>query len=323
MNAPDAPLRTIALIATHGRPTLLARTIESIGLDPDPGGPLEVVIVENGEAAGVRQICDETSIGYPLRYLYVAEPGKSNALNVAIRQSDAELVVMFDDDVVVAPGTVAAYRDAARRHGPGHFFGGPFDAEYEAPPPEWLVPHLPRSATGWSLGSNEQTVNGPDFIGVNWAVFRQDVLDAGGFSPHRGPNARFRTIGQEEEMQQRLLAGGAEGVYVPGARVRHFVPRERCNVEWALDRRYRSYLTFQLARTNRPNHASIAGIPLWLWKQTMLDGARVLADRLRGRGWDQRIGHEMELAQDRGMIRGYRMEAAGVRWPQAPSSSTG
>ncbi|HET8650039.1 MAG TPA: glycosyltransferase, partial [Gemmatimonadales bacterium] len=264
MNASDAPIRTIALIATHGRPALLGRTLESLGADPNPGGPLELVVVENGEAAGVKQICDGLSLRYPIRYLYVAQPGKSNALNFALAQSDAELVVLFDDDVVVAPGTIAAYREAACRHGPGHFFGGPFDADYQERPPDWLIPYLPRSATGWSLGDHEQMVSAPDFIGVNWAVFRQDVLDAGGFAPHRGPNARFRTLGQEEEMQQRLLAAGATGVYVPGARVSHFVPKDRCSVEWALDRRYRSYLTFQLARTRRPKHASLAGVPLWL-----------------------------------------------------------
>lgn len=56
----------------------------------------------------------------------------------------------------------------------------------------------------------------------------------GGFNERRGPGTGVR--GQEYDMQERLLAAGVVGRYLPDALVWHYVPRERCSPEWALAR---------------------------------------------------------------------------------------
>lgn len=40
-------------------------------------------------------------------------------------------------------------------------------------------------------------------------------------------------------MQDRLLRRGLAGVYVPAARVWHYVPQSRCNPDWVIQRNYR------------------------------------------------------------------------------------
>lgn len=41
-------------------------------------------------------------------------------------------------------------------------------------------------------------------------------------------------------MQIRLLDGGVSPVYLPAAKVWHYVPTKRCSVEWAIERTYRA-----------------------------------------------------------------------------------
>lgn len=303
---PDVIRRSAALIATHGRPTLLRRTLESIDACEGVDVPFEIVVVENGGRHGAEELCGALRLGHPLRYLYVDEPGKSNALNVAIASLDADLIVFFDDDVRVDRCAVRAFAEAAARHGPGSFFGGPVEVDYEEPPPRWLHRYLPGTVVGWTLGSAERIIDTPDFIGTNWAAFRADLLAAGGFAAHLGPNARFRTIGQETEMQKRLLARGARGVFVPRGAATHWVPRERCTLEWALDRWARTHMSRAMENPRRGD-LSVAGVPLWLIKQTAGSAARVAANRLLARDWAARIDSEMRHAADRGTLRGYRL----------------
>jgi GT2 family glycosyltransferase len=319
-NTPAAPRRLAVVIATHGRPTLLERTLRTVGAADDPGVPVEIVVIENGGRMGAEALCRDLELPYQVTYRFVAEGGKSRALNRVLPGLDADLLVFFDDDVRVAAPTLRAYHAAALRHGPGHFFGGPFEVDYEAPPPVWLTPHLPASAVGWSLGDAERTIDRPDFIGVDWAAFRDDILAAGGFAEHLGPNPVFRTIGQETDMQKRLLARGARGVYVPEAFVRHFVPRARCSVAWALERYERTFFSFTMGQRSHPAATRLGGVPLWLWKQAGLHALRVQAARLRGLGWERRIGGEMALAADRGSIQAFRLMAKGVRWPTGPAA---
>lgn len=102
--------------------------------------------------------------------------------------------------------------------------------DYEEAPPEWLVPSLPFSVRGMDFRQGER----PDeFLGCNWASFKGDLRRAGGFDPNYGPGSPTGSSGQETEMQERLMAQGAERVNVPDAWVWHHVPRSRSSPSYA------------------------------------------------------------------------------------------
>ncbi|MBT8488773.1 MAG: glycosyltransferase [Gemmatimonadetes bacterium] len=191
------------LLATHRRADLLREMLSSLAGADDLDGVRQILLIENGARDGSEDVAREFEGVLPIRYEFVEEANKSAALNEGLLMSDADLLIFFDDDVRVSPGTIAAYVDAAQRCGRGHFFGGRLTPWYEGePPPQWLIPALPYTATGFDLGPEE--IPHHEFMGPNWAAFRQDLVEIGGFSTRLGPGSGL--VGQETEAQSRLTA---------------------------------------------------------------------------------------------------------------------
>lgn len=232
------------LIPTHGRPTLLRRTLESLSACALPAGYREAVVVENGSRDGAEAVVKELAAAHPalrLRYLHVEWGNKSHALNEALETVGGGLVVFFDDDVRLDPGVLAAYAEAAEGYDGGAFFGGTVRIDYEEEPPEWLIPYMPYSARGFELESTDRPGWG-EYLGLNWAAFAEDVRKAGGFDPAFGPGSPTGATGQETRMQSQLLDRSVKPVDVPSAVVWHYVSRDRCSAKWIVSRRFRSGL---------------------------------------------------------------------------------
>jgi GT2 family glycosyltransferase len=219
--------------------------------------------------------------------------------------TDAELVIQFDDDILVEPATIPAYIRAAREFGPGHFFGGPVVPDYEAdPPPAWLQPWLTSCVVGWDLGEEQQPHD--EFLGANWAAFRSDLLSAGGFLNELGPTGAHRTVGEEIEMQGRLTRNGCRGVYLPDARVHHFVREEQCTMRWLRNRWYEHSLSSVMLSPDHIDAPFVAGAPRFLWRRWLTDVVRLSVARLGSPGGDRRMTLERGFAFTRGQIDGYR-----------------
>jgi len=214
------------------------RSLTECDLPSDYWGTL---IVENGGPSTLEPVVNSFKSTLRTDYLHVREPGKSDALNVALRSFEDELVFFSDDDVQFDREVLCAYDQAGQEYGPGHFFGGPFDVDQETPPPKWLHPYLPPSAKGFQYKDGEDIDNSfTEFLGFNWAAFASDIKAAGGFDTLKGPGSATGSTGQETDMQQRLVDMDLKAKYVAEARVTHHVPEASCTPEWALHRSFRS-----------------------------------------------------------------------------------
>ncbi|HEY4076669.1 MAG TPA: glycosyltransferase [Rhizomicrobium sp.] len=273
-------MKTAIIIATHRRPALLERLLGDLAqnaLPPDS----EVRVVENGAPGGAQGICERNDLGGKVHYSYQQEGRKSTALNRAVRDTAADFLIFFDDDVSVPPNIVQTYCNAALRRGPGNFFGGPLTADAEVSCPVELADYLPRSAIGWRPGDLETVMSSVDFeyfFGANWAVFRQDLAQAGLFAEELGITAsRYSPLGEETEIQARLVETGVRPVYLPGAPVCHHVPRECYTARWVWRRRFRLGVT-DWTRTERAQQArcrTVLGVPAWLVRATAQQKLRV------------------------------------------------
>ena len=70
-------------------------------------------------------------------------------------------------------------------------------------------------------------------------------------------------------MQRRLVTAGLKAVCVPQALVYHWVPRERCSPEWALERAYRNGIRSGLLKQEAAVGPTIAGYRLVPVKRTV------------------------------------------------------
>jgi len=230
----------VVVIPTSNRADLLQRTLISLSDCKLPNIYRGTIVVENGSRKVAESIAKRFQQKLNLRYIYLRYGNKSHALNSVLATIDDSLVVFFDDDVRMEPGILEAYAEASKEKDSGEFYGGPFQVDYVKPPPEWLKEFLPRSAVGWSLGQEPQRIQkGNLFTGFNWAAFSCDLRNLNGFSVDHGPGSKTSAVGQETEMEGRLLASGIVGRYVPSAMVWHYVPPERCSRQFASSRAYR------------------------------------------------------------------------------------
>lgn len=288
------------LIPTHGRPTLLGRTLESLAACHLPESYRETVIVENGSRAGAEVVVAEMAEAHPhlrLRYLHVERANKSYALNEALATVGEGLAVFFDDDVRLEPGVLEAYAEAAEAHPERAFFGGSFGCDYEERPPDWLLPLLPFSARGVQLPTTERP---PEYLGFNWAAYVSDIEAVGGFNPDFGPGSPTGAAGQESDMQRRLRQAGAQDVDIPEAFVWHFVPRARCSPEWAMKRAFRTGLTYG----GRAKVGRVAGWPRRQVVQALRSSAGVVRHSLE-RDEEAKWRSHFALFQAMGQLVGY------------------
>lgn len=304
-----SPPSTAVVIPTSRRTDLLARTLTSLAAARLPDAVADVLVVENGGAhgaAGVVELLGPRFGRVRLRHLLIEDASKCRALNAALAETGADVVSFFDDDVLIAEEAIEAYVDAAARYGPKHHFSGPLVPDWEGEPPEWLKRYLPPSAKGWYHGDEEHYIDRPSFIGSNWAAFRADILRVGGYDERIGPGSRSGAIGDETELQQRLLDAGSRGVYLPRASVRHHVPADRCDFPWAVERQ----------RVEGRTCAILGQPPRGGPIDTGMRGRLALASLdlkvlvARGLGWtdERRARLEIRRAEVRGYFEGTRFQ---------------
>lgn len=247
-------------IPTHGRPDLLQRTLDSLAACWIPKSLVQTIVIENGGQNGAEAVVAAASPRLKATYRFVPEGNKSHALNVGLEGIEDGLILFFDDDIRLDPHTLEAYVIAGDRFGEGHYFGGPFEVDYEVEPPQWLKQYLPPSATGWKAPSEDFNISlTTNFYGFNWAMFTRDLIQTGPFNLERGPSCI--ATGQETDMQIRLRERGIAPRYVSAAKVWHYVPQDRCSIEWAINRAYRVSMGLEMAK-QRTNAARVRSV----WK---------------------------------------------------------
>ncbi len=157
-------------------------------------------------------------------------------------------LVFFDDDVIVGASCLAAYQRAHNQFPGRKFFGGPTSGIFEKSCPKWLESLQPSSVNGLRYSPEELKTRKkePFFLGFNWACSRSLILEYGGFDLRFGPGSLTGATGQETRMQNLLKQSGVRAVYVPDAGVAHFVPAESISLRWAIRRRYRNGMEFEL-----------------------------------------------------------------------------
>lgn len=236
-------MKTAIIIPTHNRLDHLRLCLKSL-TESVEAKACTIIVVENGSSCS-SELVNSFKAELSIQYLHQQEGNKSKALNLALDILSEELIIFFDDDVLVEPGTVAAFIAAAETRGPAHFFGGRIAPNYESNPPQHLIPYFPPSLGHFDLSQGQDLKEVPPstyFLGANWAAYRNDLNLIGGFSPEFGPGAKSKSRGQETEAQSRLYAAGIKALFVRKALVQHWVPARATTPDWLSERIYQSFI---------------------------------------------------------------------------------
>jgi glycosyltransferase involved in cell wall biosynthesis len=105
------------VIPTRNRCAAIQGTLMALAHQTFPRDELEVLVVADGSTDGTVNMVRALRVPYTLRLLEQPARGVSYARNWGAAEARAPLLISFDDDVVAAPGFVAAHLQA--QQGPG------------------------------------------------------------------------------------------------------------------------------------------------------------------------------------------------------------
>ncbi len=280
-------LFTVA-ICTWNRERLLAQTLARLSEVARPTGGWEVLVVNNNCTDATSDVVRSFTGSLPIREIVEMRQGLSNARNAAVAAARGEYIVWTDDDVLVEPGWLTAYEDAVRRRPLAVVFGGPIRPWFESRPPRWLERSWDLVEIAFAardLGSEEIPLDGVRVVpfGANFAVRRPEQL-AHLFDPALGRSGRGGSLGEETAVIRAVLSEGGSGWWIPGAAVRHWVPKERQT------KRYLRAYNRLVGRTralemNTDGQPLAFGRPRWAWRAWLAAEVALLRARM---GRDER-----------------------------------
>ncbi|MGQ0704059.1 MAG: glycosyltransferase family 2 protein [Gemmatimonadales bacterium] len=266
--------RVTVAICTWNRAELLRQTLEQMTRLVVPSGlAWELVVVNNNCTDATDDVI--ASFASPPRLpvcrAFEPNPGLSHARNRAAEEAKGEYILWTDDDVLAEPGWLAESCRAFERRAEAVIFGGPIAPWFPNPPPRWLEQSWPVVAHAYAaldLGDAEIPLTEQQVpFGANFAT-RSDVARAVRFDPALGVRPTSRMGGEETDLIRRVLRNGGTGWWVPGARVRHYVPVERQTLGY-LRRWYGAYGEYLGRQPDNVNVPHLFGRPRWLWREVV------------------------------------------------------
>ena len=238
---PAAPLarphmKITVAICTWNRSRLLRQTLDHIAQMQIPDGTQwELVIVDNRSTDDTRAVIETFNDRLPVQYVYESEQGHSASRNCAVDHATGDYIIWTDNDVIVDRGWLAAYADGFLRHPQAGYFGGKIVPVFESENPAWLdaMWDTCRAVYAWrDLGDDEMQLASGDFpYGANFAI-RSDLQRRFRFDISRGRNAHGMIGDDEIQVLRQIAAAGHHGIWLPHAKVQHFISDDRATPQF-------------------------------------------------------------------------------------------
>jgi glucosyl-dolichyl phosphate glucuronosyltransferase len=282
------------VLCTYNRCDRLATALESVAVSRLPESVCwEVLVVDNNSTDQTREVIEKFASQYPGRFRYAFEPhpGKSHALNSAIRHTNARILAFMDDDVKVEPDWL---RMLTRIFDDPEYAGagGRILPEFEFKPPPWLetsARYALAPLAMFDLGPTAGRLREPPF-GTNMAFRKEVFARYGDFRRDLGPQPGSEIRSEDTEFGMRLLQGGEHLWYEPAAVVHHAIARSRITQDYFLK------WWFDKARADIREHGIspgtrwyVAGIPLHLIRRLIVWTFRWLLAFRSGRRFSAKL----------------------------------
>lgn len=252
-------MRLSIVIPTRDRMERLERTLQA--LEPqarDVAGGVEILVVDDGSTDGTRELLLGREREGRLRALFPGSGGPARARNAGAREAKGDLLLFLGDDIVPAPGFLAAH-DAAQ-HEPG---GGrravlghtEWDASRLRVTPMLRHLELYGLQFGYGLIRDPESVPAWFFYASNVSLPREVFLALGGFDESFADAAwedvefAFRAMSAPQPLRM---------VYRPSARARHDHPT---TLDSFRSRQRRSGEGAVVLARKMPELASALGVP--------------------------------------------------------------
>lgn len=236
------------LIPTTGIRSGLDSLLGSIEDADLSGVSLDVWVLANGkDAAAISRKAKAGGWRFPLHYRIIETPGKNVALNVGWGESRGELLVCFDDDVVVAHDYFQQLLAGLVRWPEASAFGGKVKIRWPLNYLECIDERVLNYVKAFAFaeldidGKQEGLFDPLSYLSPlgNNMVFRREMIDSNlPFDEDCGPKGRSYRMGGATPLFKSLYRMNKQVVYLPEVVVWHCIHPEQLSMDWVLNRAY-------------------------------------------------------------------------------------
>lgn len=207
--------RLSVVIATYNRAPLLARLLEQLAAQTLPPEDFEVIVVDDGSQPPAAPALEALRLPYALRVEAQPNAGAAAARHRGVLAARADVVLITDDDMQVAPDFLAQHL-AHHPEGSRNVVLGPIrpdPAIRDMPLFERWYAHL-NARMAEELSAAGLRAHGSQLFTGNVSLRREDYLAVGGFDP---------SLRQAEDVELglRLQKAGCHFTFAPEAAVLH------------------------------------------------------------------------------------------------------
>ena len=255
------------VICTHNRAKLLEKMLAVLSqADFSDVGTCEILVIANACKDNSGQILDHyveafRNCGGPaFRWLAEPVPGKSMALNLAIRESRGDALCFIDDDQYVGSTFFKALAATLASHPEYEIFCGWMAPDWDGSEPDWVHEtgkfHIGiRPFPEYDLGRIALEIKPENKLpsGGNICVRRSVFARVGGFSTNLGPQGHNLMGGEDIDFVKRALQAGARILYDPAIRQKHAVEAERMATPYMMRKSYLRSLSNVMMSVNAPS----------------------------------------------------------------------
>ena len=227
-------LRITVAVITFNRSRFLRETLAGLVRQTYPPELWELLVIDNNSKDDTRDVVASFMASSPSpRHVLEMRQGLDHGRNRAIEESQGDVVVLVDDDILMEPTwleQMVAPFSSDRAHSIG-VVGGEVVPVFPDGIPRWLEgSHRP---LGFRMDPGplppDQVPMGANFAFPKWVFARFGSFDT---SLDRKGGKLFG--GGDSEMIRRIRAVGLDAWFVPGAKVLHQIPASRLNMGYAL-----------------------------------------------------------------------------------------
>lgn len=243
----DEVARLAVVVCTYNRSHSLMQTLESLYASGYEGSEyVDIVVVANHCSDDTLARLHEFRLSHRqeilrLRWLEEPLPGKSHALNTAIKAAHNPALCFIDDDQVVEKGFLIELLQGLDRYPEDDIFCGRIWPAWDGSEPRWVHAKEPyaipiRPFPEFDLGQTSIGLAPSDRYpsGGNITVRRRVFEKIGGFSTELGPTGHNLAGGEDHDFLHRAVTDGFRIRYLPGVSQLHAVDPERTRMGYTL-----------------------------------------------------------------------------------------
>ena len=229
------------VICTYNRADRLKLALEALKHQTLPSEKFRVLIIDNRSTDNTATLCEAFQSQFAhFSYIYEPVQGLSRARNTGWKATQSPYVAYLDDDAIPKEEWIEAVLDSFETVEPTPVsIGGPIFPLWEIPRPDWISPVMEELFTILDGGNDPRWFRKNEFPWGANVAYRRDALEkVSGFCEQLGRNGQSLLSGEESFLNSTLEAQGEAFYYNPKAAVSHWVPKERINPEWLVQRSY-------------------------------------------------------------------------------------